>query len=63
MIIKGAKETEVTRHEDGYVIIRKIEGTVTLAEPQVKALLDWLRNGNGLSAEADWNNGVSKEDV
>lgn len=63
MFIKGSKETEVIRDEDGYVIIKQMEGTVSLSEPQVKSFLDWLKNGNGLCVESDWNNGVAKEEV
>lgn len=62
MNLKGSQETEVMRDEDGFLIIKQMKGTVTLSLPQMDAVLDWLRQGNGLAAEADWNKGVMKAD-
>lgn len=63
MVIKGTQETEVMRDEDGYVIIKQMKGTVTLSLPQMDAVLQWLREGNGLCAEADWNAGLVKAEA
>lgn len=63
MLIKGTQDTEILRDDEGFIIIKQMKGTVTLSVEQVSAFLDWLREGNGLSAEQDWNKGVSNEDM
>lgn len=61
MFLKSVEETEIIRDVDGFVTIIQSGGRVMLSADQLDAFLEWLREGNGLSLQADWNKGVSVE--
>lgn len=60
MGIEFKEELRVDVHatDDGYLEIRQDGARILISAGQVKKLLSWLEDGNGLSIEQDWNNGV-----
>lgn len=58
MELKEEFTTNASVTDDGYLVISQEEMTVTLSGGQVKTLLKWLEDGNGLSLESSWNNGA-----
>jgi hypothetical protein len=61
--LKEEFKTDVSISNPGYLRIRQEGVQVLLSAGQVKTLLKWLEDGNGLSLEADWNNGIDEIDV
>lgn len=59
MILKPEIYTEIERTVEGVLLIIQEDGRVSLSAVQVKALLDWLKEGHGLNLESDWNEGRS----
>lgn len=55
--LKKEIETSIQRTDEGVLVITQEGGKVSLSASQVSALEAWLKDGNGLHLEADWNNG------
>lgn len=57
LTLKKEIETSIQRTDEGVMVITQEGGKVSLSASQVHALEAWLKDGNGLHLEADWNNG------
>lgn len=57
LTLKKEIETNIQRTDEGVLVITQEGGEVSLSGSQVQALESWLKDGNGVHLEFDWNNG------
>ena len=58
--LKEEFRTDASVTDSGYLALKQGGAQVLLSASQVKILLEWLQDGNGLSLEQNWDNGVDQ---
>lgn len=58
--LKEEFKTDASVTDAGYLTLRQGGDQILMSASQVKILLEWLQDGNGLRLEQNWDNGVDQ---